>query len=490
MKAETTSRGLNVGTVLKNGMYIIKNVLGYGGFGITYLAEHVESEKEYAVKEFFLSGYNVRNSTNNTIQLQGVTTKVFNKYRKKFIEEAQTLEALNHPNIVKVKEVFSENNTAYIVMPFIQGNTLYEEVRTTGAMSAEEAINYIAQISEAIGYVHTKDILHRDIKPENIMITPDKKAIVIDFGSAREFIQGETQQHTTIMTQGYAPIEQYSTSGKKGYYSDIYSIGAVFYFMVTALVPLEAVERLNQDMKSPRSVVPNLSPEINNFILKCMEIQPEHRFQDIPSLLKELLGDTVEAQEKQKWFQKPLVFFSSIIVLLFVLGVALLYILNLKGELDNMHSITYDHAKLEMEYSELLEQNKEYVSTLSEISKVLPILIEEVTYCYIDNKGIPRTEYGKELQSINNWQLRAKINFVQVSAQATKALDIKLENPNNQVIYDYENNQPALKFHTIPGDEGLYMDGLKGSSPLIKGKYTLTIFSEKVLVKTSYFTVN
>ena len=175
----------------------------------------------------------MRNSVQKTVMLQGIDPAVYEKYRQKFIEEAQILARLDHQNIVKVTDIFQENNTAYIVMPFIEGQTLQQLVTQKGRLEYETAVNYIAQLSEAVDYIHQRDILHRDFKPDNIIITPADKTILIDFGSAREFIHDKTQQHTSIFTQGYAPLEQYSTSSKKGSYSDIYSLGATFYFALT-----------------------------------------------------------------------------------------------------------------------------------------------------------------------------------------------------------------------------------------------------------------
>jgi serine/threonine protein kinase len=180
------------GTQLQTDKYTIEGVIGVGGFGITYLARHNVLGHQYAIKEFFLNGHCMRNTLRKTVVLQGIDEYVYDKYRQKFIEEAQILASLDHPNIVKVVDIFQENNTAYIVMPLLKGQTLQQLVEREGRLKYEVAVNYIAQLSEAVGYIHECNILHRDIKPENIIVAPKNRAVLIDFGSAREFIQDRT----------------------------------------------------------------------------------------------------------------------------------------------------------------------------------------------------------------------------------------------------------------------------------------------------------
>ncbi len=282
---------LNPGDKLQNGRYTIERIIGQGGFGVTYYAKHNHLDQYFAIKEFFISGFCSRDLNHNTVMVQTDKGDLYDKYKQRFIEEAQTIAKLNHPHIVKAVDVFEENNTAYFVMPFIQGKTLQQLVETNGKMSAELAVNYIAQIAEALGYIHARNLLHRDIKPDNVIITPENSVILIDFGSARTFVEDKTQSHTSILTKGYAPLEQYSGTSRKGSYSDIYSLGAVFYFLVTGQKPLDATERVLETMQVPKSLELSLPMEINRTIMKAMALKTEERHQSIQEFMDDLLNN-------------------------------------------------------------------------------------------------------------------------------------------------------------------------------------------------------
>jgi serine/threonine protein kinase len=220
---------------------------------------------------------------------------------------------LHHKNIVEVIDVFDENNTSYMVMSFIKGKSLQSIVDANGKLSYPEAVNYIAQITNAVGYIHEKNILHRDIKPDNVMITADYKAILIDFGSAREFEHDKTQAHTSMLTHGYAPTEQYTTNSRKGAYTDIYAIGATMYFALTGKAPLEAAARMTEKMPEPKELNPEIPDEANRTILKAMQLKAENRHQNVqefiddlrnikPSeLIDETIGGTTVVVKRHKW---------------------------------------------------------------------------------------------------------------------------------------------------------------------------------------------
>lgn len=292
-------KGLQPGTGLLNGKYVIEKMIGEGGFGITYRATQTGLNRAVCIKEYFLAGVCIRNTYAKTIHLQGMDESKFERFRKSFVKEAQTLAAMHHPGIVEVIDIFDENNTSYMVMPFIEGRSLQSIVEKNGPLAYPDAVNYIAQVANAVGYIHERHILHRDIKPDNIMITADNKAILIDFGSAREFEEDKTQAHTSMVTHGYAPTEQYSRTSRKGAYTDIYAIGATMYFVLTGHVPTEAAARITEPMPEPKEINPNIPDEANRTIMKALQLKSQDRHQSISEFMDDLLNVKPSGQQPE-----------------------------------------------------------------------------------------------------------------------------------------------------------------------------------------------
>lgn len=310
---------LAVGSVLY-GKYKIECILGSGGFGITYYAKHITLEHYYAIKEFFINGSCIRNTNRYSIRIQGITENEYNKYKTKFLEEARTLAKLDHPNIVRVTDVFEENNTSYLVMPFVNGVTLQNFIDKHGPMDYVEAINLIAQITEAVGYIHQRNILHLDIKPDNIILTPDNRAILIDFGSAREYIQDKTQRFTSILTKGYAPIEQYDSNKTKGTYTDIYSVGCVAYYVLTGTKPIDATVRVIDTTPTPRDLNNKIPKAISDVIMHAMELQADKRHQTADQFLNDLLNAPRKKHKRKSKALIILLLFSCICLGIYYCG--------------------------------------------------------------------------------------------------------------------------------------------------------------------------
>ena len=292
MNEHVEYRELAAGTCLCGGKYVIERVIGAGGFGITYYAKHATLQQYYAIKEFFINGFCIRESATKRVFVQGIEEEEYEGYKKKFVEEAQVLAGLHHPNIVSVIDIFEENGTSYMVMPFIRGITLQSLVEKKGKLPYDLAINYMSQVCEAVSYIHERHILHRDSTTDNISITEGDQITLLDFGSARKFVQDKTQRHTAIVKKGYAPLEQYSSTSRKGTYSDIYSIGAVLYFVLTSTKPMDATIRTMENMPEPKALDPGIPEEANRAIMRAMSLKPDERQQDAESFMEDLLGES------------------------------------------------------------------------------------------------------------------------------------------------------------------------------------------------------
>ena len=316
---------LQPGAVLCEGKYTILEKIGEGGFGITYKAIQNGLNRTVCIKEYFPAGKCIRATHTQIVFVQGMSEDLFEKYKQAFVKEAKMLATLHHPNIVEVIDVFDENNTSYMVMAFIEGKSLQSIVEARGRLPYPEVVNYIAQVTNAIGYIHDRHILHRDIKPDNIMITADYKAILIDFGSAREFEQDKTQVHTSMLTHGYAPTEQYTANSRKGSYTDIYAIGASMYYVLTGQVPLEAAARLTEQMATPKELAPDIPDEANRTILKAMQLKAENRHQTVQEFMDDLrnvkpsilVDETIGATTSYKKLWQVLAVSVCIIIILF-----------------------------------------------------------------------------------------------------------------------------------------------------------------------------
>ncbi|MDD5571744.1 MAG: protein kinase [Bacteroidales bacterium] len=303
-------------STLQNGKYEIIGKIGWGGFGITYLAEFTVMKTRVAIKECFLSGYCVRQTGLPAISVQSISMEAFGNYKNRFIKEAQTLfQFRNHPNIIHVTDVFEENNTAYYVMDFIEGDTLESIIKQKKTLDYEDAINYLRQICDAVSAIHAKGIIHRDIKPANVMITPDNRAILIDFGTAKDFIGG-TNSTQVIITPGYAPEEQYVNEMEKGCYSDIYSIGATLYTCLTGNVPVESLARRKKNLPSPKELNTKVPEHVNSTILKAMELEPSNRYQDVKTFFDDLIKKGIEKEDnaEEKPASKTVILEKTIIV--------------------------------------------------------------------------------------------------------------------------------------------------------------------------------
>ncbi|MBO5017508.1 MAG: protein kinase [Alistipes sp.] len=269
---------LKPGTHLQGGKYEIRSTLGRGGFGITYLAEHHMLNKLVCIKEFFPQAYYNRDSNSRSISLGSAgSAKMMEAYRNKFIKEARTIARLQHPNVISIYDVFEENNTAYYVMEYIEGDTLAGIVKRQGPMDEHTAREFIYMVADALDYIHKNNLLHLDVKPANIMVrSSDYHVVLIDFGLAKQYDSDGNQTSSTPVgvSQGYAPPEQYEEGAGNTFTpaTDIYALGATYYYMTTGKVPPSSSVIMDGALPS---LVQSLKPGVQRVILGSM--QPSRR---------------------------------------------------------------------------------------------------------------------------------------------------------------------------------------------------------------------
>lgn len=278
MPVQGASSALPAGFELDARRYRVDRVLGQGGFAITYLAQDNMLQRPVAIKELFPDGC-TRDLATLAVVPQRLSVADFQQIRQRFLEEAQLLATLSHPNIVRVFRVFEERNTAYIVMEYLQGHTLGEWLRLRGGYLPEaEAIEYALQVCDALETVHQRGYLHRDIKPSNIIRVDDGRIVLIDFGTARQFAAGKTQNHTVILTPAYAPLEQYASSAQFDARTDLYALAATLYHLATGVPPVSAPDRTQGlPLPPPSAIAPHISPSLSDAIMHAMELKPDDR---------------------------------------------------------------------------------------------------------------------------------------------------------------------------------------------------------------------
>ncbi len=291
---ETTNalQGLKPGALLRHDTYRIERVLGQGGFGITYLATDTTLERFVAIKEFFPKDYCDRDSSTSHVTLGTQNTSEFvRRLKAKFLKEARNIAKFDHPGIIKIHAAFEENNTAYYVMDFIEGESLSEIVKSGGPIPVEKGLRYMEKVGRALDYVHSQRINHLDIKPANIMIRrSDDNPILIDFGLSKQYDSTGNQTSTTPtgITHGYAPMEQYADGGIKEFSprTDLYSLAATLYYILSGVKPPQATKLIEDELTFPASIPTALIPAIS----KAMAPMRKNRHASVAEFVDEICG--------------------------------------------------------------------------------------------------------------------------------------------------------------------------------------------------------
>ena len=287
---ETEPFALKPGTILE-GKYLVGEMLGQGGFGITYIGFDLLLEQKVAIKEYYpmSTGMVSRENSTTVVWSSAVMQKSgMEKGFDSFLKEARKMAKLGGiPGVVGVKSVFIQNETAYIVMDFIEGETLLKKLQRGGPMDYGTCISLMTPIMQALAEVHKHGIIHRDISPDNIMVQSDGKLILLDLGAAKDLdIQGKdgnVQSSQMVAKHGFSPVEQYGQAGKIGPWTDVYAMAATIYYCCTGVLPPSATDRMIEDTLTCR---PRLTKEQFDVLAFCMSVLPQKRPQNMDALLQ------------------------------------------------------------------------------------------------------------------------------------------------------------------------------------------------------------
>jgi len=282
-EGEGDSGALPSGTKLARGAFVIGDLLGAGGFGLTYRASETALNRNVAIKEFFPFG-----STRQDGKVRppaGVNDEEWRTNLEAFRQEALSLARFNHPAIVRAYAVWAENGTAYFAMEFLRGQSLQKRLDGGQPLPVSEALEIIESIGAALERVHEAGFLHRDIKPDNILLC-EGRAVLIDFGTARAFAGDATTPMTQLLTPGYAPLEQYGRRARFGPFTDVYALAATLYHALSGHAPPPATDRANGVSLRPlHETNPLVSPRLSRAVEAALEIPVPQRPQTVGAWL-------------------------------------------------------------------------------------------------------------------------------------------------------------------------------------------------------------
>lgn len=404
--------------------YVVDSVLGHGGFGITYLSKDTNLEQWVAIKEYLPNDLAVREGLSTVYAKSTTDETAFDYGLERFIFEARTLAQFHHPNIVRVIRYFKANRTAYMVMEYIEGESLSARIKRQ-PLNEEELLNLVLPLLDGLEKVHAEGYLHRDIKPANIILRPDGSPVLLDFGAARQATGQRTTDLTSIVTPGYAPFEQYDSKSPQGAWTDIYSMGAVMYCAITGKAPPDVIGRYKRDtmLRAEEVGAQKYRVQILRAIDWALALDDEARPRSIPEWREALLAEPLEilppkllsksfstSKNAYRWF--------SVGMLLLALGVPAIYAMYMEiktpGTFKALISEWFAPDINEQEIRDLIGRFFAAYENAN-IDELLALYSENVDY-YTFGKVDKSTVKGDKVSYFNRWpkvhfELAGKIEF-------------------------------------------------------------------------------
>lgn len=420
------------GTFLQGGKYRIERAIGQGGFGITYLAEQTGLGMRVAIKEFFLKGSCTRDATTSLVTVPvSENIEIVEKCKKKFISEAKKISSFNNDHIVSIIDLFDENGTSYYVMKYLEGGSVASRLKRAKYDEAE-ALDLVRQIADALDTIHSHGLLHLDVKPANILFDSIGRAVLIDFGVSK-YIDSDGHDTSTTssligFSKGFAPIEQIGAMlDALSPATDIYSLGATLYNLVTGIVPPDASIINDTEI----DVIPaKISPETENAIKQAMKPKRRERPQSISAFLGLLpkADDEVEEEEtvvvnvlpEKKEFTKKTPF---PIISLAILAVSLVFFAVSLFRRPILPPVVVDDTEL----TELRKKNQEYENKQLEDERTISSLQKEVSSLKAKNPSLQKISKELEDEKVKNNNLENDKKALNKEVQSLKAKNQTLQ---------------------------------------------------------------
>ena len=294
-KGQEAEYALPPGTILA-GKYLVGRVLGQGGFGITYIGLDIALARKVAIKEYYPSGQANRTPGTSAVIWTGseqARTELRDGMEMVLKEARKMVKVEEVPGVVKVRELFRENNTAYIVMDYVEGETLKDRLRKVGPMPWGQAKKIFLPVIRTMESVHRAGIIHRDLSPDNLMLTPGGAVKVLDLGAAKDITVNTGTSSMPVAKSGFSPLEQYGQQGGSGPYTDVYALAATLYYTLTGKAPLSALDRINKDQLNWDYPGLKAVPEnVRQALRKALALRPEQRTRSMADFYAQLAAET------------------------------------------------------------------------------------------------------------------------------------------------------------------------------------------------------